>query len=382
MSKSILRYGSARLFASSHKNAGSIDALSLIFDVEFGFSLPRKSNKSIGYSSITKDIISSPKPYISFSYYLSDIDNESYFRIPVTSAQSITLGQPMLSQIEPFDLAFATDEEGSDFNLKKNYSEVSICVIKNVYLENYSMSLDSSGITIVNVSFSGDDILFKTFKNLTEYKILTYDLSDVQATNETDFVINDEILEPNRNIGGAKIINRVDNFNFSLSIPYIELSDFGQISHKRKVNFPVAGSLDLSAWVNPMMEGELRNILCNDVSNDFMITFKRRDCPGLIYNDKAAMLFKGSRLISQKYKQSINNLLKVDLSFDIYTDRNCGIYFTQHIGVSEPFGLEENNNFGILLENGSGGFLMQDAILDMLTSLTKFKDEKACPVPN
>jgi hypothetical protein len=382
MSKSILRYGSARLFASSHKNAGSIDALSLIFDVEFGFSLPRKSNKSIGYSSITKDIISSPKPYISFSYYLSDIDNESYFRIPVTSAQSITLGQPMLSQIEPFDLAFATDEEGSDFNLKKNYSEVSICVIKNVYLENYSMSLDSSGITIVNVSFSGDDILFKTFKNLTEYKILTYDLSDVQATNETDFVINDEIQEPSRNIGGAKIINRVDNFNFSLSIPYIELSDFGQISHQRKINFPVAGSLDLTAWVNPMMEGELRNILCDDVLNDFMITFKRRDCPGLIYNDKAAMLFKGSRLISQKYKQSINNLLKVDLSFDIYTDRNCGIYFTQHIGVSEPFGLEENNNFGILLENGSGGMLMQDAILDMLTSLTKFKDEKACPVPN
>ena len=382
MAKSILRYGSARMFASSHKNTGSIDALSLVFDVEFGFSLPRKAVKSIGYSTVSKDIISSPKPFVSFSYYSSDIDNEGYFRIPVTSAESITLEQPMLHKIEPFDLAFATDEEGSDFDFKKSHADVSVCVIKNVYLENYSFSLDSSGITIVNVSFSGDDILFKSFKNLTDYKILTFDESDIQATNETNFLINDEILEPNRNIGGAKIINRVDAFNFSLNVPYIELQDFGQISHKRKVNYPAVGDISVSAHVNPIMEGQLRNILCDDVLNDFMITFKRRDCPGNIINDKAAILFKGARIISQRYKQSINDLLKAELSFDIYTDKHCGIYFTQHIGVSEPIGLEENPAFSILLEDGSQGVLMQDAILDMLTSLTKFKNKKACSVPH
>ena len=103
---SVLRYGSARLFASVSDSPDTLRALTLVNNVKFGFSIERQPVKSIGHSKMLREAVSPPNPNVTFNYYLSDLDNERLFSLPVTSHESYALGMPMFRDLQPFDLAF------------------------------------------------------------------------------------------------------------------------------------------------------------------------------------------------------------------------------------------------------------------------------------
>ena len=86
---SILRYNSARLFGQSRTAEETIKPISLVTDFNFGFNLNRELVKSIGYSEIIRPVVSNQRPYFSFSYFLSDVDNEKLFRMPVTADEAV-----------------------------------------------------------------------------------------------------------------------------------------------------------------------------------------------------------------------------------------------------------------------------------------------------
>ena len=123
----ILRYNSARLFAASRTVPDQIQAISLIQEFSFGFSVQREEIKSIGYEEILKPVVSNQRPYLNFSYFLSDVDNEKLFRMPVTSEAALLDKIPLFTGLESFDLFFLSNTEGQDFKDFASEGELSAC---------------------------------------------------------------------------------------------------------------------------------------------------------------------------------------------------------------------------------------------------------------
>ena len=378
---SVLRYGSARLFASVSDSPDTLRALTLVNNVKFGFSIERQPVKSIGHSKMLREAVSPPNPNVTFNYYLSDLDNERLFSLPVTSHESYALGMPMFRDLQPFDLAFVANEEQKDFENAEE-SELSVCLIVNAYLMNYSFHVDKTGIVNISVTFSGDNMMFKTFKNLDEYDFLESDSEDNQMTNQIEFIVNDGTEELTSMSGGGNVVSKIDRFDFSAKINYKKLYDFGQFYHKRKVQHPLITNISVSALVDSFSEGDLKDMLCNDKKNDFIIMHKRRECLSGEENVKAGMLFKGAKLVSQDYSMETSEFLRTNLSFELVTDRDCGVYFTQHVQAGEALTLEDDSlkvdghppHVGI----EQGGAILVEGILNMRNSLKHFRTDKAC----
>jgi hypothetical protein len=96
------------------------------------------------------------------------------------------------------------------------------------------------------------------------------------------------------------------------------------------------------------------------------------------------MLFKGAQLVSQTYSQGIDGFLVANLNFSLKTNRECGIYFTQHIPAGELLAHEDDQNFkNILLEEAdelTGGRVIMEVIKDMIDALKEFRINRACSV--
>lgn len=383
---SVLRYGSARLFSSVVDSPTVLRSLTLVNNVSFGFNTNRKEVKSLGGRRIVSRQISPTSPTVTFSYYLSDLDNERLFTLPVTSHEALSLERPLFRDIGSIDLAFAMDENSKDFIGLTNtdHQDTSIAVITNAYLTSYSFEINSQGIINATVSFQGDDILFKFFKNLSKYSFLESDSEDNLMTNDNKFIVNDGLEEVTEGIGGGNIISKINRFNFSADIPYRVLNDFGQMFHAKKVDYPFDVQISVSAFVDSFFEGKLSNIFCGDKKNDFIISNRRKICNEQASDEKSGMLFKGAQLVSQTYSQGIGSFLNAELTFNLKTNRHCGVYFTQHVQTNEVLVNEDNINFDhILLEDSTGpanAKIILEAIEEMFDSLKDFRNNGACSV--
>lgn len=380
------RYNSARLFAQSRTAEGSLNPISLITDVEFGFDVDRSRVKSVGYKFVEDHINANPRPFIRFSYYLSDVDNEKLFRMPVTSEESVQDGKPMFSYMESFDLFFATIPDLYDFNkftqLKRGDDLIEMCAFSNAVMQNYNMAITASGLIKINVEFSADDLIFKTFKNIEKYNFLDFDNEDIEITNENYLIINpgDE-SEINLGMGGFTMRDIVTNFNFSAPLNYKILYDFGQQFHSRKLIFPIYANISLEAVVRKSIHGQISELLCNDRLSDFAVTNARKSCETLERspNDqKSGLIFKGAKIRNQSYRMtsSRGDLLKTSIDFDLEITRNYGAWMSQHIAqVDNVFEGEAFDVLNILLEFPDGEVgILSEAALDMLGTLKKFSN--------
>ena len=137
---SVIRYGSARLFASDSSNPGTLRSFSLVQDVNFGFNVPVESIRSIGSDVVVKELASPPTVSIQFDYFLSDLENSKRLGIPVESQHSIDEKQSLLNNIQPIDIALVTDDETRNIDSfvqgasSEKMQELKVYVIKNAYL--------------------------------------------------------------------------------------------------------------------------------------------------------------------------------------------------------------------------------------------------------
>jgi hypothetical protein len=380
----VLRYGSAKLFASDSAQPNTLKALSLVNEINFGFDANRENIKSIGSQKTFKTFLEPPKPTVSFKYFISDLDNEKFFTMPTTSFQAYTLRTPIFTGLKPFDLAFVLDKKGRDFDKISVYDEVSVCLMTNCVLTNYSFSVNKNAVTQVSVQFQGDNIIFKNFKNILDYDDLIYDSTDLQMTNRLDFQINDGTQEIVENIGGAKTQSRVNYFEFSAEIPYKKLYDFGQLYHKKEINYPITTSISVSAIISEFIQGQIQDMFCNDQTNDFILIHSRLEC-NKKENFKSGMVFKNARLTSQNYSLNTSSFLNSNLNFELEIDRNCGAYFSQHVSAQETLVHESYEDASspfknFILEDGSNSKILTEVILDMIASLKDFRANGACGV--
>jgi hypothetical protein len=377
----LIRYNSARLFAKSRTAPNTIDAISLVTNVEFGFNIERTEIQSVGYRYIQDNIDKSPRPFLKFSYYLSDVDNEKLFRMPVTSEEAVQDQKCMFTGIESFDLFFATVPDSLDF-INSNEDVIEICAFSNAILENYGMSVTQGGVIKIDVVFSAEDLIFKTFKNLDKYNLIDYDVEDLKVTNENNLLINpSDDSEISLGFGGFTMRNVVTEFNFAASLNYKTLYDFGQRHHSRRIQFPINGTVNLDAIVSEHIHGQISNLLCDDRYTDFAVTNSRVDCEDGTRgpnSQKSGLLLKGAKLINQTYGLSSakGGFLTTAMSFDVEITRNYGAWMTQHIAqVDDVFESEDPDILLLLLEDPSGEIgILAEAALNMLDTLKKFSN--------
>jgi hypothetical protein len=377
----ILRYNSARLFAASRTAPEQLQAISLVQDFQFGFSLERQTIKSVGYEEIMKPIVSNQRPYLSFTYFISDLDNEKLFRMPVTAEAALLDKVPIFTGLEPFDLFFLSNSENQDFKDAPE-SSLSACAFINASLSGYSFSLLPSGVIKVSVTFDAENVIYDTFDNISDYSYLDYDREDLEIINRNVFQINDGEEEINLGMGGHSVQGRVQSFDFSANIPRKELYDFGQHFHGREIKFPISSSISIKAFVSEQVSGRLDSILCSDRDTDFLISSSRASCDNPTWqNDKAGMAFLGAKLASQDYETSVSrgDFLTATLNFTldipkVFTGK-AGVFISQHISKAGDVVKGEDANLinNIILENGSNAKILMEVAHDMINQLNDLR---------
>ena len=381
VNNSILRYNSARLFGQSRTAGETINPISLVTDFEFGFNINRETIKSVGYSEILRPVVSNQRPYLRFSYFLSDVDNEKLFRMPVTADEAIHEQIPIFTGLEPMDFFFLSSESGSDFT-HLDQDELSACVFTGAFLTSYNMEILTSGVIRINVSWEADNVLFQKFKNVSGYKFIDYDREDLNITTQSDFELNDGVEDINLDVGGFGVQGGLQSFSFSADIPTKTLYDFGQYSHKKDIKFPVEGRISTRAFVRKQIEGRLDNILCSDKGVDFLFSNYRQSCEDKnLIDQKSGFLFKNAQILSQKYSlnTSKGNYFVADLEFIIYITKEKGVYISKHItprtgGTFQGEDPHEILNLILEIEGGGGGILSEVAG-DMINSLKELRNK-------
>ncbi len=384
----ILRYNSARLFAESRTAPETINPVSLITDFEFGFNLSRETVKSVGYGEILRPIVSNQRPFFSFSYLLSDMDNEKLFRMPVTSDQAFEENTPIFTGLEPMDFFFLTSDDGSDMpqnndGLYSKSYDLSAVAFSQAFLKSYSMEILGSGLIKIRTSWEAENVSFKNFLDISDdgYKFVDYDVEDLEVTDQQIFQLNDGTEELNLGVGGFALQGRIQNFNFSAQIPTKTLYDFGQYSHKTDIKYPIESRISIDAFVSQQISGDLKSMLCSDKGVDFLFSnFRGESCEDdLVRDDKSGMLFNGAKLLSQKYSMSSQkgNYLTANLDFSLDITKKSGVFFSQHKSKDGALIAPEDTTIvsRIILESEDGGGILEEVAIDMIRNLRKLRDK-------
>jgi len=359
----IIRYNAARLYAQSRTVDRQMQSIALVKDFQFSFNIQRDSTRSIGYDNVDKRIINRQRPKFSFTYYLSDLDNEKLFRMPVTHEEALVNKTPLFTGLESFDLFFLSAESGHDIK-DEDPQNLSACCFINCYLTSYELNVTGPALMEISVSFEADDVSFKKFRAIENYEYIDYDIEDLQFTDRLTFELNPEKdYDISIDAGGWEMNNRIMDFNFSASLPYKTIYDFGQIHHKQAISFPVRSRIAMSAFVNKLLAGSLSNMLCEEKTHSILIAGRKAHCSEGP-DDKSGMLFKGMRLASQAYKQSTSRgeYLRAELTFDLDITSKYGVWISQHITKANVFFGGENEELDKAPDGGE--FTLSSLILE------------------
>ena len=369
---SVIRYGSAKLFASDSSNPGSLRAFSLVQNLSIGFDINRERIRSIGSSAIERHVGRPPSVNVDFEYAISNLSNTERFGIPVVWQESEQEKKSILYNIKPVDIALVTDEESRDISSASSSAqqEFKVYVIKNAYLENFKLSVSPGQLPRAQVSLSGDDIVFKIFKNLSEYVSFYEEATDSDAAHKVTFEMEED------GVGGAVVSETLDSFSFDMQIPYRQLRDFGQFYHKREVIFPIVSRIQAGATVNKFKEGDLSEIFCKNKVNEFLFAFSRPNCETGLLEEHCGMVFKNAILESQDYSASTTETLRTNLAFSLDIQKDSGVFFVQKSIVGDNMMAEIGGH--LVLEHGGGssanegaGKLLFEEITDMMDTLRK-----------
>lgn len=368
--ESLIKYNAAQLFVKSEGNQ-EIKPVSLVTDFNFSFQVQREYIGSVGFEEKMLPVVKAPVPTFSFSYFVSDFDNEALFGFITRNEDSVQEKKALFSNFRNLDVFFLSEENGiSDMN-KINKDDLTACFFTEASLVSYNLEVLKAGIK-ANVVFVAQNISFQRFKSLTGDLNISLDEESKVTT------INNLIINPNQGPKDSQINKFIGGFDLdffqeaqvSLNLPYKQLFDFGQIHHKRVLKYPIEGQINISAIINKNIYGDILNILKNDKKNNIVIYNGRKGCfdeNQLIENDgRGGILIKGALLNKQDASLSNQNrgFLKANISLDFEIYENYGMWMSKHIPIGSTFVTEDVLEFDFILERtGEVQVLSESALI-------------------
>jgi hypothetical protein len=337
---------------------------SLVQNCNFSVSNERQKLKQIGSQNYAvNDLVRAPNIELSFDYYLSPyISNELAMNFQKKSAANIGAFVNMKNNnnnfyivVDPEDLRDAFDQPKNPTITSTSYSGFNVLSFGNCYLNKYSVDFSLNQIPKVSVGFEASNMKFDVLTgnsitipainsvsgnsinagslNLSGfYSSLTGNFLTGETNNKTEY--NPPIAVPsyctfslqNLQVGGAPLSSQskpiLQNLSLNFDLPRTPLYGLGSnYVYNRKLEYPINGSVSLSAQVSGFSSGFLSGMLYNESGYSFDILFSEPT--------KFATGFysiTNAKLDNFNYSIAVNNILNFTAQFSVETNDSKGFY--------------------------------------------------------
>ena len=337
---------------------------SLVQNCNFSVTNERQKLKQIGSQNYAvNDLVRAPNIELSFDYYLSPyISNELAMNFQQKSAANIGAFVNMKSTnnnfyivVDPEDSRDAFDQPKNPIITSTSYSGFNVLSFGNCYLNKYSVNFNLNEIPKVSVGFEASNMKFDVLTgnsitipainsisgnsvnagslNLSGfYSSLTGSFITGVTNGKTEY--NPPVVIPsyctfsleNLQVGGVSLSTQskpiLQSLSLNFDLPRTPLYGLGSnYVYNRKVEYPINGSVNLSAQVSGFSSGFLSGMLYNESGYNFDILFSEPT--------KFATGFysiTNARLDNFNYSVAVNNILNFTAQFSVETNDSKGFY--------------------------------------------------------
>jgi len=352
-------YNVLALYASQVSPSGnqtapdSVKQLSRVqsFDEDFSRNFT-DVNQYGNLAAIDRIEVEAPTVNASFSYYVTNGENENLMGLTVSTPSS-----PSLTSCISGLLNKTSDEknyyllivaEGNDA-AGYNQTDSGVIAVGNGYLTSYSVNAAVGEIPTASVDLEGLNI--RVYGELTPGGTQGPGVNPVngqiltgvkfvlpQATSITGSTIP-MALQPGdidfTMAGALGFVNnnlKVQDFTLSFDLARTPLQQLGnRFAFSREIDFPVTATLEVNAQIGATEAGNLADLLCANPEHNFDIKLKKANCSG--QGDTALMYsFKGAKLVSQNLTTSIGDNASMTATFEVQIggpqDTSKGIFIS------------------------------------------------------
>ena len=337
---------------------------SLVQNCNFSVTNERQKLKQIGSQNYAvNDLVRAPNIELSFDYYLSPyISNELAMNFQQKSAANIGAFVNMKNNnnnfyivIDPEDSRDAFDQPKNPIITSTSYSGFNVLSFGNCYLNRYTVDFTLNQIPKVSVGFEASNMKFDflTGNSITIpainsikgdsvnagslnlsgfYSSLTGNFITGEANGKTEYNPPPAIPSyctfslQNLQVGGVPLSSQskpiLQNLSLNFNLPRTPLYGLGSnYVYNRKLEYPINGSVSLSAQVSGFSSGFLSGMLYNESGYNFDILFSEPT--------KFATGFysiTNARLDNFNYSIPVNNILNFTAQFSVETNDSKGFY--------------------------------------------------------
>lgn len=335
---------------------------SLVQNCNFSVSNERQKLKQIGRQNYSvNDLVRAPNIELSFDYYLSPyISNELAMNFQTKTAANLgaftnikNTNNNFYIVVDPEDLRDAFEKPKNPIITNTSYSGFNVLSFGNCYLNKYSVSFNLNEIPKVSVGFEASNMKFDVLTgnsitipainsisgnsvnagslNLSGfYSSLTGSYITGQANGKTEY--DPPVVIPsycsfslqNLQVGGVALSAAskpiLQNLSLNFDLPRTPLYGLGSnYVYNRKLEYPINGSVNLSAQVSGFSSGFLSGMLYNESGYNFDISFSD--------SSKLATGFysiTNAKLDNFNYSMTVNDVLNFTASFSVETNDSAG----------------------------------------------------------
>lgn len=320
---------------------GDIKQLSRVqsFDEDFTRNFT-DVNQYGNLAAIDRIEVENPDVTASFSYYVTNGQNEEYLGLNVYGTGSAS--SSLRSCISGL-LTKATDEKNyyllivEEGNDAAGYagSKSGVIGIGNGFLTSYSVNAAVGEIPTAEVEIEGLNV--RVYGNTTGQEVIPA-VNPVDGTNLTnkffllpgaqtitganiptalqpgDIIFN---LSSNDVLGFDGADLKIQDFTLSFDLSRTPLQKLGnRFAFSREIDFPVTASLEVNAEVGDLSDGNLSDLLCGETEKEFTILMKEPGC-GASKPTALAYVFKGAKLVSQSFSSAIGDNVTMTATYEV-----------------------------------------------------------------
>jgi hypothetical protein len=310
------------------------------FDEDFTRNLT-DVNQFGNLAAIDRIEVENPDVTASFSYYLTNGDNERSIGLTVsptgtnkTALRSCISGILTDRALQEKNYYLLITEEGFD---AAGYAgaKSGVIGIGNGFLTSYSVNAAVGEIPTADIEIEGLNV--RVYGNVTGNTVIPA-VNPVDGLNltgsffslpvaesVTGSVIPNALqpgdisftLDSNQVIGFDGADLKVQDFTLSFDLARTPLQKIGnRFAFSREIDFPVTATLEVNAEVGDLTDGNLADLICSESEKEFTILMKEPGCG----TDKAtalAYVFKGAKLVSQNFSSAIGDNATMAATYEV-----------------------------------------------------------------
>ena len=361
MARNRVIYQSEALYVGPTGSAGATaDQLIRVQDVSHTVDVARQDVNEFGkLAALAREVVEPPSVGTDFTYFLTNGINESGLGFSVRGmgfGSDVNCVSGLIGEDRDVILKnyyVKTVPEGADASYNTTNDLCSIIGVGNGFITDYTLNAAVGDIPNVAVSLEAANMNFVT-GNMSA-GAFTVPAAQNPAINESNgqgisqaVVLHQSNTGENTfaalrpgditlsfggaelQMGGAKLSDlHVQNFSFNLPIGRSSLNEIGnKYPYFRAVDFPVVATMNASAILADIVEGNLSGVLCSEQTRDITAAFKL-NCSS---TEAFKITMKNATMDSQNLSSSIGDNKTVDLTFSAQIggpqDATAGIFMS------------------------------------------------------